>query len=282
MEEVRDGAFKDLPKLKVVNLARNERLRLLDDYSFFSLPALESLSLANCKSLAWISYRTFYDSYEVQQLDLSGTNVTSLQQNLLLYSPNIRSINVAGAPIRCDCVNEWMISSPGRAEIVGLECADFSAIPCLPRIIDIYPNATATATIGESFTLKCVGVGHPVFKTYMFNKNGTKIGHNGKFKILDVRPKDAGIYTCKTMNKYGITSKTFNLNVATTAAEGIEITDLNESLPNYANGDEVIEFEIDSQDSEFDEQGQDKIRTEMHNIGLSSAKYHPMGCTVMD
>ena len=78
-EQIKDSSFKDLPKLKVVNLSNNVHLRIVDDYSFFSLPKLEFVTLRNSASLAWISYRAFYDSYNVKELDLSFTNITALQ-----------------------------------------------------------------------------------------------------------------------------------------------------------------------------------------------------------
>ena len=33
-----DSAFKDLPKLETLNLKFNQKLRIVDDYAFFSLP----------------------------------------------------------------------------------------------------------------------------------------------------------------------------------------------------------------------------------------------------
>jgi len=161
-----------------------------------------------------------------------------------LYSPNIRSIKLESAPIRCDCINDWLLTNPGRATVEGLVCTDTKSLPCLPRIIEIYKNETAVVKRGTTVTLKCIGIGYPVFKTYIFNKNGTKIGRNGHYQISDVTDADGGIYTCKTMNKFGIVSKSFVVSV-----EDIKDTELpvdaffNELM--YSDGEEIIEFEAE-------------------------------------
>lgn len=240
-QEVEDSSFKDLPKLKVVNLANNLYLRIVNDYAFFSLPNLEHVSLQNCKSLAWISYRAFYDSYGVKELDLSFTNITALQESLLLYSPNLRTVNLESAPIECDCINDWLLTSSGRTNILGVECTQTDSIPCLPRIIEIYKNQTAVVKLGSTVTLKCIGIGYPVFKTYIFNKNGTKIGRNGRYQILEVEASDEGVYTCKTMNKYGIISKSFRMQIEKSTDSDTPVdTFFNELM--YSNGDEIIQF----------------------------------------
>ena len=42
-----DSAFKDLPKLETLNLKFNQKLRMVDDYAFFSLPKVSVYFIIN-------------------------------------------------------------------------------------------------------------------------------------------------------------------------------------------------------------------------------------------
>ena len=42
-----DSAFKDLPKLETLNLKFNQKLRIVDDYAFFSLPKVSVYFIIN-------------------------------------------------------------------------------------------------------------------------------------------------------------------------------------------------------------------------------------------
>ena len=79
-----------------------------------------------------------------------------------------------------------------KPPFLGFDCENPSETPCLPRLVDIYPFGGLSSVEGSTVTLKCIGLGHPSHKTYIFNKNGTQIGLKGQFKIFTLKTSDAG------------------------------------------------------------------------------------------
>lgn len=81
---------------------------------------LKSVTFAGSTNLGYLSYRAFYDSYSVQELDLTATNVSAIEESLILYAPNLRKIKVSQSGLRCDCINEWLLSDQGKMLVEGI------------------------------------------------------------------------------------------------------------------------------------------------------------------
>lgn len=98
--KVEKGDFTGLKDLIHLSLSGLRGFRELSPHSFKELQALQVLDLSNNPNLKSLTAEVISGLNSVQELNLSGTGVSSLPKTLLKYLPSIKSITL-GKDIQC-------------------------------------------------------------------------------------------------------------------------------------------------------------------------------------
>uniref|UniRef100_A0A8D0GYD0 Tsukushi n=1 Tax=Sphenodon punctatus TaxID=8508 RepID=A0A8D0GYD0_SPHPU len=100
VSKINKGAFVGLKDLIHLSLSNLHVLTELSPYSFKELPTLQVLDLSNNPKVKLLNAEVFSGLSSLQELNLSGTGVTSLAKMVLKHLPSIKSITL-GKDIQC-------------------------------------------------------------------------------------------------------------------------------------------------------------------------------------
>lgn len=94
LAKIEKGDFKGLKGLIHLSLSGLHDFRELSPYSFKELPALQVLDLSNNPNLRSLTAEVIFGLNSIQELNLSGTGVSSLPKTVLKYLPSLKSITL--------------------------------------------------------------------------------------------------------------------------------------------------------------------------------------------
>ncbi|KAM6099817.1 tsukushi isoform 3-T4 [Theristicus caerulescens] len=98
--KIEKGDFTGLKDLIHLSLSSLRGFGELSPYSFKELPALQVLDLSSNPNLKSLTAEIIFGLNSLQELNLSGTGVSSLPKTVLKYLPSIKSITL-GKNIQC-------------------------------------------------------------------------------------------------------------------------------------------------------------------------------------
>lgn len=156
-------------------LSQSVDLHLVLNSAFANLLNLTVVNLSASRQLSFLSPLTFINTPTLLELNLDGTNVTSVPHQILRLS-SLRKLSLQNVPLNCDCfAREIALSRLNESDIrhllmppnpicfhLGttwkildfLHSTDLSKGKCLPKIHPWY-NEMITANVGETQTLYC-------------------------------------------------------------------------------------------------------------------------------
>ena len=238
-----DSDFSMLPELKTVDLSDNRELVYISEYAFFSLASLETVNFDGCSKLLWLSYRAFYDSYQLMSLILSNTAITAVPEDLLIYAPNLSKIELENCPLSCQCVNNWLESA---TQVTGGVLCETWMTECEPVLMHIYDSNKVIRERGHPTTLICAGVG--TAETKLISPLGELAGRKGVLKLRNPSEADEGVYTCESTNAFGTTSYMFEFDMAE-PEHFVTMTPINEEARDFfaAENEEITMLDYDSE-----------------------------------
>ena len=144
IEMISPGSFANLSLLKVLDLSANSITTITSD-TFKGLVALQVLRLEQ-NQLIHISGNSLKGLTSLTNLNLDLNNLTSLHENLFVASnilatltlscnqlvtlnsrtfdpilPTLKTLNISGNPLLCNCENRWLVDKLGRVLVAANE-----------------------------------------------------------------------------------------------------------------------------------------------------------------
>lgn len=92
--KIREGDFAHLKDIVYLSISGLQELQEIEAYSFKGLQSLQVLDLLNNPKLKTLTPAVFSGLDSLQELNLSGSGVASLPNNMLSHLPSIKSITL--------------------------------------------------------------------------------------------------------------------------------------------------------------------------------------------
>lgn len=174
-------------------ILKGNKLMLIDSQAFCQF-ITQSLDISFNEDLKYIDRNAWINATSLMRLNLIGSKLSALEDNLLGSAPNLKEIFIDDKPLNCDCGVNKLLNY-----INSTKCIDAPST-CKPRIIShLLPNKLVV-DLGGSVKLFCRAVGDP----------NPSIAWNGKLPIIGknleidfFEKKHQGNYNCTAKNVYG-------------------------------------------------------------------------------
>ena len=101
------NAFYNFAKLRLIELSRLFHLQVIDQYSFNSLPYLETLLLFNNRKLSYIDGNAFSGCSNLLTLDVHNTMIETILVQTINSLPLLKKLNFKHNPINCNSLMNW-------------------------------------------------------------------------------------------------------------------------------------------------------------------------------
>lgn len=234
--------FQLLSSLRELVVSRMSRLEIIDAESFVDLERLDTLRLHSNPRLCYLHPSAIVACPSLRAVYLQDNNLTAITLDLLDKPNAVQVLRISGNPIRCDCnvrrirnnvvdkstrcsnalnLNNCSTNETGRLPVCsspdklrGLAVKDVR-VPtvCPPVVVVLFPG-TIHRMLGDTLTLDCRGTGDPnpgVFWIVPVNQILNHTTHNdrtlldasGSLTVTNLRPSDAGVYSCVTYSASG-------------------------------------------------------------------------------
>lgn len=156
-------SFVNLNVSKIV-LTHTPALTFVMENAFVSCPFLNTVDFSQNHHLYYIHGRAF-QNVSLDQIDFTNSAIEYLYLETI---KNVTLLTLNNTNIKCDCLNENILSS--KFQTVGLQpanCPLSTIVPdedknhsCIPRIISKIANVYSLS-VGEKQTIECFAVGKP-------------------------------------------------------------------------------------------------------------------------
>uniref|UniRef100_A0A914Q515 Uncharacterized protein n=1 Tax=Panagrolaimus davidi TaxID=227884 RepID=A0A914Q515_9BILA len=112
ISEIEKNVFLPNPKLSVIVLNNNPKLKFIGDCSFCGLPVLEWVRLSSCHQLSYIHENAFGvistgKAPNFELFAINECNISVLSENLLDWK-NMETLDIGGNPFACNCSMAWL------------------------------------------------------------------------------------------------------------------------------------------------------------------------------
>jgi len=102
LQHIHQDTFFGLPYLKRIILRSNPGLHIPTDRNFIKSHSLSQLDISAC-NVSSVSVETFANVSALKWLDLSDSNLWTVDINILTALQNLSTLHLYGNPLQCDC-----------------------------------------------------------------------------------------------------------------------------------------------------------------------------------
>ena len=110
IRHIQSNAFSTNVHLNKLSLRSNRKLQISSERLFIDSESLEQLSISGC-NISSVSGKTFRNITSLKIVDLSDNNLNSISINVFFTLPSLTRFYLSGNPLSCDCdllkVWEW-------------------------------------------------------------------------------------------------------------------------------------------------------------------------------
>jgi Leucine-rich repeat (LRR) protein len=123
MQYLHPDTFLWLPNIIHTDLSHNPRLQIPTDCNFFNSRSLSQLDISHC-NVSWLSVETFTNLSALEQLNLRGKKLSTVDINILTAFPKLSALYLNGNPLQCDCqlLKVWRRCEKRNIVTGGVEC----------------------------------------------------------------------------------------------------------------------------------------------------------------
>lgn len=222
------GAVQGLA-VHTLQLQRVRGLTTVHRGALQGLPELRELRLSDNPDLTYVHPQGLGGVPRLHTLDLSATPLLTLERELLVAAPSLRTLLLDNGTLHCHCSLGWLRNlTQGAVSCRGPRGPALlpAPSPCAPYIIPLFPEEFSE-TLGNNASFHCralpgAGPGQPLAVTWRTEAGeladcaagGSRVCvRDYVLTLLYLHAEDAGTYTCTARSAAGKDTRAVTLHV---------------------------------------------------------------------